>query len=687
MASSPTADPWAQRDAEAAAAAGGAYVQAVGGSAMSNEKASSGNQVPQDEQDEEPETDALDASKGDDEEEEEEEADRSTEPITHQINTLSFSSAPAGANPWAESLPADPLAPTSLSSTADLNTNNSSSRSADPLLLSNADRKHSYNSATSDQAAAGTTAITADPTPSSTTYAREWTEYDGANFGVGLEKLGHSCARYWSFKPRYTNLNAGAFGACPNPVVQAYKDIQDEIESAPDYFVGTTLPKRLKACRERIAPYLNVSCEDIVFVTNTTSAFHSIIRDLPSSPVHFAGSDAILVVSTTYGAIDLNVSYAIDQDRALADSGTGGKKLRKVSVPLKWPIKDEDLLAQVEEVIKQDRSEAALKERGGKGAIRLAVFDAISSMPGVRLPWEKLVNLAKKYNIMTFIDGAHAIGQIELDLGRADPDFFVSNCHKWMYAHRGCAIFYVSKRHQHLVHSVPISWSYVPTTDAAGKAVVLAEDQSPANTWRAQWEFAGTFDWSSFCTIEAALDFRTKLGGERRIMAYTHWVAMRGGQAAAKILGTEMLEILDDATLAAVTLDADEAGSAPSEDTKQAASASHKQLPQRQRPHTASLVNIRLPLAPTVFAPNHSLEKKGKVKTFFYQTLWDDYRTAIPLYEHADRMWARMAGSVFLEVGDFEFGARCLLDICRRLNEDPSLVDSGAGPELYTSKK
>ncbi len=56
----------------------------------------------------------------------------------------------------------------------------------------------------------------------------------------------------------------------------------------------------------------------------------------------------------------------------------------------------------------------------------MAVIDGISSTPGCVFPWEALVELCKKYNIISLIDGAHCIGQIPLNLAKADPDFFVT---------------------------------------------------------------------------------------------------------------------------------------------------------------------------------------------------------------------------------------------------------------------
>ena len=39
------------------------------------------------------------------------------------------------------------------------------------------------------------------------------------------------------------------------------------------------------------------------------------------------------------------------------------------------------------------------------------VIDALASKPGLLLPWEKIVQLSHKEDILTIVDAAHAIGQ------------------------------------------------------------------------------------------------------------------------------------------------------------------------------------------------------------------------------------------------------------------------------------
>jgi len=52
---------------------------------------------------------------------------------------------------------------------------------------------------------------------------------------------------------------------------------------------------------------------------------------------------------------------------------------------------------------------------------------------------KELVEIAHQHGARVLIDGAHVVGQIPLNLSELDADYFVSNCHKWLYSPRGCA--------------------------------------------------------------------------------------------------------------------------------------------------------------------------------------------------------------------------------------------------------
>ena len=89
---------------------------------------------------------------------------------------------------------------------------------------------------------------------------------------------------------------------------------------------------------------------------------------------------------------------------------------------MEYPIGDDDLVKKFLDSLEQVGA-------SGKKA-KVAVFDTISSMPGVRVPWESLVKTCKEYGVLSLVDGAHGVGQIDLNLGQVETVFFVSNLHK-----------------------------------------------------------------------------------------------------------------------------------------------------------------------------------------------------------------------------------------------------------------
>lgn len=92
-------------------------------------------------------------------------------------------------------------------------------------------------------------------------------------------------------------------------------------------------------------------------------------------------------------------------------------------VDIKWPCEDDELITKFEETVK------AIRESGRNP--RLAIIDTISSLPGMRLPYEELVRKCTELDVLSFIDGAHGIGQIKIDLTATQPSFFTSNLHKY----------------------------------------------------------------------------------------------------------------------------------------------------------------------------------------------------------------------------------------------------------------
>ena len=78
--------------------------------------------------------------------------------------------------------------------------------------------------------------------------------------------------------------------------------------------------------------------------------------------------------------------------------------------------------------------------------IKLAVFDHIISVPGYVCPIEELVLFFKEKGITMFVDGAHAVNQVKVDMASLEPDAYFANFHKWGYAPKSAAFLYLSDK-------------------------------------------------------------------------------------------------------------------------------------------------------------------------------------------------------------------------------------------------
>jgi len=58
------------------------------------------------------------------------------------------------------------------------------------------------------------------------------------------------------------------------------RSLQDAAEAAPDRYIRYEYPRLLDASRAVMADYLNVHVDDVVYITNATTAVNAILRNL-----------------------------------------------------------------------------------------------------------------------------------------------------------------------------------------------------------------------------------------------------------------------------------------------------------------------------------------------------------------------------------------------------------------------
>jgi selenocysteine lyase/cysteine desulfurase len=186
------------------------------------------------------------------------------------------------------------------------------------------------------------------------------------------------------------------------------RSFQDASEAHPDQYIFYDYPPLLDESRAAISTVLKAPIETLVYVPNATTGVNTVLRNLV-----YENGDKILYFASIYGACEKTIVHLSETT-----------PVKAVKVEIEYPAEDDWLVEEFEKKIKE--------EQANGGRVKVAIFDTIVSIPGVRMPFERLTKKCKELGVLSLIDGAHGVGHIDLNLGELDPDFFVSNCHKYV---------------------------------------------------------------------------------------------------------------------------------------------------------------------------------------------------------------------------------------------------------------
>ena len=118
------------------------------------------------------------------------------------------------------------------------------------------------------------------------------------------------------------------------------------------------------------------------------------------------------------------------------------------------------------------------------------------------------------------IDGAHVPGHLPLHVPATGADWYVANCHKWLFAPRACGFLWASVAVQDLVYPLSMSHGY-------------------GHGMTAEFDWTGTQEPTTYLSVPAAIDFHERLGG-RALMARNAGLAFDMGLRLAGIWGTDV---------------------------------------------------------------------------------------------------------------------------------------------------
>jgi len=260
-------------------------------------------------------------------------------------------------------------------------------------------------------------------------------------------------------------LTHGTYGACLKIAFDSKIKWQQKIESDPFDFLNNHAINNLEYSRKFLGKYLNCDYDDIVYFPNPSTALNAVIKSLKLKK-----GDEVLTSNHEYGSLDRTWQYyAYSKDY----------NYKQINIDI--PYNDKNIFL-----------DSFLKNINKK--TKIIYLSHITSSTGLIFPVKEICEIARENNIISIIDGAHAPGQIEVNISDINPDIYVGACHKWMCSPKGASFLYANKNIQNLIDPLVISWGW--KTDTPGKSQFLDYHQ-----------YQGTNDISAYLTIPEIVKF------------------------------------------------------------------------------------------------------------------------------------------------------------------------------------
>jgi isopenicillin-N epimerase len=291
-------------------------------------------------------------------------------------------------------------------------------------------------------------------------------------FATDPERYWAELRRQWLLASDHINLNCGSIGCTPLPVLRAtiqHMLSAEEYREGPYPWFGYEENTRIHELREAMAAFLHINIDDLAILRNATEANNVVCNGLDMKP----DEETILTDQEHPGL------------RGCWEQKAARFGIKIVNVVLPTPP------ASPEEIV-------GLLEKAITPRTRVMAIAHITTSTGLILPVKQICAMAHAKGVMVHVDGAHAVGQIPLNLVDLGCDFYSSSPHKWLMSPKGTGLLYVRNDLQKKL------W-----------VNVCSGDWKNYDLKAYRFENLGTSNLSVMVGLKAALDFFHTIGPER----------------------------------------------------------------------------------------------------------------------------------------------------------------------------
>ena len=245
----------------------------------------------------------------------------------------------------------------------------------------------------------------------------------------------HPDERFWTsvreqflMPPNLSVMNAANLCPSPAPVLEAMYRSTKDMDADPSFDNRQKMSTGKENARRLLAEFLRVTPEEIVITRNTSEA-----NNIVSSGLDLKPGDEVVIFADNHPSN--NAAW-------LQKSKRFGYAVTVIAQPNPHPGADYFV----------DAAKKAMTSR-----TRVLAFTHQTSTAGDVLPATELCKVAREQGVLTLVDGASALGFIDVDLSVMQPDFYSGSSHKWPCGPKEVGVLYVNARAQTSIHPSIIS--------------------------------------------------------------------------------------------------------------------------------------------------------------------------------------------------------------------------------------
>lgn len=234
----------------------------------------------------------------------------------------------------------------------------------------------------------------------------------------------------YGFAPGLIYLNTGSLGPTSRVVLDAVVKAWTELETNPVAmsYDGGAVHTLADKTRGSVAGLIGCTADEVLLTRSTTNAMN-----IAALGIDLTRGDRVLTTDSEHEGGSACWKYL-------------EKRLGIVVDRVTIAPEDTDVKGIVE------RFASAIKKETKVLSVSHVVFST-----GLRMPVREIVALGKTRNVLTVVDGAQAVGNIEVDVKSIGCDAYAAPGHKWLMAPKGTGFLYVNKDSASKIQ--PVEWT------------------------------------------------------------------------------------------------------------------------------------------------------------------------------------------------------------------------------------